>query len=468
MFALDVGSQPGEQAAGVLGQALSRLRGLHNAQRDIELLEGAHLEFLLRSGSYREYGFAGFGDFLREVLQISERTARRQIALHRLVLISPEIAQALSEGRITACQALALQPLAGKENLEPWLILGETCSVADLQRAVFEHTNAESLPDEESGRFIRFSAPSSAALAWDHGVDWARRMLGWHAPKFMCVDAILSEASSVWMSLENEAVEVEVGGTLKKPAENAYASGSQSKLMEEPPVLSPDSIAGLMTCLAEAERLLALVAKHAESPQWGPASVRILLSTKLTGRSLRILFVRLLKEIHRAGFLTWTGHGTPRKFLVSEFKFSERTAARLLSEGWLFEESPMLLDAFRQGRIGLGQAYLIDRVASGSTINSFIQRAMSVTHLHFEREIHFLERLRDYLPDFGRRFPGPLPAPELESALMGGLLAIGWTNEKIEAELREYSPYSRRELGQDHEEDPAINTLILRRLEALL
>jgi hypothetical protein len=451
-------------SADIGARAVRTLLRLHTARRDIQLLEGTHLEFLLRTGAYRQFGFATFGDFAREVLGKSERSARRQIALRRLVLVSPELSQALTDGRITPCQALALEPLVGKEDLEPWVLLASDCSVTELQRAVLEHANGECAPEEEPGRQIRFPAPRSAALAWDHGVEWARRVLGWHAPKFICVEAVLSEASSLWMGSEipGNGTQPETPSKPLPDSRMRCAVGSPGQKEQ----LSPTALNELLACLREAERALGALAKDAEPPQNGSESVRILRSLKVTDRCLRILFVRLLKELDRAGLLSKTGYRTPRQFLIHGFKLSERTAARLLSEAWLFEESPCLRDAFTQGTIGLGQAYLIDRVARGNAVPSFIKRAQSVTHLHFEREIQFLQRLREYLPDLAQRFPRPLPAPGLEDALRRGLLGIGWTDDQIEHELKEYIPWA--EPASTQESDPAVDPLVLRRLESLL
>jgi HNH endonuclease len=455
------------ESAELAAHALATLRRLESARHGIQLVEGAHLEFLLASGSYRRFGFASFGDFVREVLHKSPRSAQRQIALRRLAVGFPLLGEALSTGRLTPCQALALQPLAGKEDLDPWILLAASCAVSDLQQAVFERTHHES-GEDESGRWIRFAAPRSTALSWDHGIETARRMLGWHAPKFHCLDAILSEASSVWTEGGgNDTARVFSNGTLRdepRVGKRGEPEGLRSDTAGE---LSADALKAVLACLRDADRMLDRLGTHG-TPQSGPESVNVLQSLKRLDRSLRILFVRLLKELDHAGLLRILGFSTARQLLITEFKVSKRTAARLLSEGWLFEENPRLSEAFQQGTIGLGQAYLIDRVARSDETQTFIERAHRVTHLYFEREIQFLEHLREFVPGLAARFPGPLPAPGLETALREALQTLGWAKEDVAKELEDYLGWNSPAADDPQHQDPAVNPFVLRRLEGLL
>ena len=450
------------EAAELASNALQTLHRLDSARREIQLLEGAHLEFLFSSGAFRSFGFASFGDFVREVLHKSPRTARRQIALRRLVVECPVLAQVLAEGRLSPCQALALRPLLGTEDLEPWLALAADCSVADLEQAVLERTGNEL--EEEPGRRIRFAAPRSAALAWDHGIEWARRMLGWHAPKFLCLEAILSEASSVWMGSEGTEQAVS-GRTRADRAAEIPPNPAQAERVDELPSRTVNAI---LACLRDADRALAALSGPDEGIRSGHASVGVLQHLRGTDRSLRLLFVRLLKELELASLLPLLGYRTPRQLLIREFKVSERTAARLLSEAWLFEGNPRLREAFQQGTIGLGQAYLIDRVAHPNAVRPFIERARGVTHLYFEREVHFLERLREFAPGIAQHFPGPLPSPGLEAALHQALHTLGWTEEAVARELKDHLGWSEPAVDEDPSQDPAVNPFVLRRLESLL
>jgi hypothetical protein len=187
-------------------------------------------------------------------------------------------------------------------------------------------------------------------------------------------------------------------------------------------------------------------------------SIMALKELQRKDRTLRLLFARLLRDADDASVVAFFGHATVTDFLISRLKVSKRTAARLMSETWTFEGRPGLAEAFASGRIGLGEAYLVNRISTMSTEAAFIKRAEAVTHLQFEREVRFLERFAEYLPGLRQQFYGPLPLPGLSRALVGCLRELGWTQPEI----------SEHVSLQEGEGDPAVDPLLMDQLEGLL
>jgi hypothetical protein len=112
--------------------------------------------------------------------------------------------------------------------------------------------------------------------------------------------------------------------------------------------------------------------------------------------------------------------------------------------------------------VSLAQAFLVRRTALPDTLRAYIQRAGQVATTGFAREVRFLERLRELLPDF-HRFAGPLPHPDLDQALLQALRREGWDRPALITHLTAHGLPA-----EDPGEDPAENPLALRRLETLL
>jgi HNH endonuclease len=364
--------------------------------------------------------------------------------------------------------------------------------VRDLEQLVDDYISDGESPiadnAEATGRRVVFAAPLSAVIAWENGMEIARRVLGWDAPPHRCVEAVLAETAGELSRLPEE------GGTSRSSATDAadgsfetgaatesVALGSGDEPFEpnepfqhdelppmvesrlEPPkpvvlrVTRRDLRAlqdSIRAAESEIKAMASIAAPCADDPD---QSIAVLSDLKRKGRGLRLLLARLVRDADAAKVLTFLGYGNVSEFLVSALKMSKRTAARFLSEAWTFEDNPELASAFSSGRIGLGQAYLVNRVALASNLGAFIRRAESVTHLQFEREVRFLERLKDYLPSAARRLAGPLPLDGLEEALKDRLRDLGWTEAAIEERVGTYEV-----------DDPAVDPVLMRRLEALL
>ena len=464
-------SLPHPSPTAALEHALVVIRRLFRVQGSFAQVEGDHLEFILRTHAYQDFGFSSFRDFVREELQMSQRTATRRVALSRVLRENPQLSTAVEEGRLSPCQALALAPALRSDNVEDRIQKAVACTVSELMTVLPEDLAIES---DGAGKKVTFGAPASAAYVWDHGIEMARRVLGWEAPVHRCVEAILAEAT-VELALESsdgEATHLDAAHELscskQEPEPRLGAAhdlpcSKQKAASPEPdyaysnsePTWTLDLETLHETISIAEEDLRAIESFSRRAPEDAERSLDFLRELKNRERSLRVLFAQMLQDADASGAITYWGYVSIRDFLIRELKASARTAARYLTEAWTFEGSPALSYAYCSGQIGLGQAYLINRVASPATQALFIHRAQDVTHLQFEREVLFLERLAEYLPILARRFPEPLPIDMLELVLKEMLKELG----KAEIE---------KMFGSAEAGDPSANTEVMERLESLL
>ena len=458
----------------VAGRAWIAIRALYRAHGQLTRLEGDHLGQLLQKRWYGQCGYSSFRDFVREEFQLSPRTARRRVALSRLVGESPELASALDAGRLSPCQILALSRLRHAPDLSSWIAMAEDCTVRDLEQLVTNYVSDlssaegeeagelvhEETVEDERGRRVTFSAPVSAVVAWQHGLDMAQKVLGWDAPPYRCIEAVLEE-TAVELAGNDSAQPAEV----PEPPTAIGDDFSPVEVKRYPPESLPDfnptraQLEALQRAIKDAnDEIKSLASKTIPCEDDLDRSIAALVELRRKDRSLRLLMARLLREADAAGVFPFLGYRTVTEFLVARLKISERTASRMRSESWTFEDNPNLVHAFSTGRIGLGQAYLVNRVAVSSMQKAFIRRAETVTYLQFDREVRFLERLADFVPSVAQKFHGPLPLPGLPSALIQRLRDLGWNEPRIENYLESF----------DFGGDPAVNPILMDRLEGLL
>ena len=463
----------------VAGEALVVLRGLCRLHGRLARITGDHLGLLRRTRWHDRLAYDSFGDFVREVLQMAPRTATRRIALSRLLQESPRLEAAFETGRLSACQVLALSRIRGEPDLEYWITLAEDASVRELEKEIATHLPDQTMSGKDfeddsqadpPGRRVTFAAPLSAAVAWENGMEMARRVLGWEAPPHRCVDALLAEVRANFPP--QGGVDTRDCGDEPSKARLHGETGVVGNVLDTGKPLpaeyrSPPSAAlrvkrrdlqrlkeSIRTAQRELKAVAAVPPPSAADPEH---SLTVLSDLKRTERGLRLLMVRLVRDASAANVLAYLGYGSVTEFLVCALKMSRRTAARFLSEAWIFEDNPRLAAAFATGRIGLGQAYLVNRVAVTSNQEAFIRRAEAVTHLQFEREVRFQERLADYLPSVAAMVCGPLPLEGLEAALKEQLADLGWSETDIEERI-----------GVVDGGDPAVNAVLMTRLETLL
>ncbi len=233
--------------------------------RKIERAQAAILHDLRSGRRFEELGHVRFGDFCLEALQIEPRTGRRRVALHAALSAAPELEPAYLAGRLDAGKILALRTVVPGPHAAPWIAMAGDLPVrelvAELRRAGGGRppgdgfaspdprpgepvipADASASPDPEGEpcpaapgpgaggagpsaydlspedvvepprKPVTFLAPETVALAFEHAIETARRVLGWDAPRDACLDALLSEAVSSlpWLAATPDAPAPEV------------------------------------------------------------------------------------------------------------------------------------------------------------------------------------------------------------------------------------------------------------------
>jgi hypothetical protein len=208
------------------------------------LAEGDTLRLTSEDRFYRRLGFSTFHDLCVEGIEMAASTGKRRVALSRLADSVPAVRTALLAGHLSESQALALRSVVTEETASWWIALAARSTVAGLRAAVQqaqeqererererereeeqEQRNAQAQAHQEEreqenaqaqsqsqeseqqrsteeeshptpGRRISFVAPVAARLAFEEGIECARKTLGYDAPRHVCIAAMLAELSA--------------------------------------------------------------------------------------------------------------------------------------------------------------------------------------------------------------------------------------------------------------------------------
>jgi hypothetical protein len=238
-----------ETLEGLAAELLVAFGEHRRGEARIRRSESRCLAYLRERNAHRERGFASFGDFAREILEIAPRTVQARIALHRALAAFPELETAFLESDVTVCQIAVLRPVLRETNISAWVAAAKGCPVRELQRRVAQavrghpgdpqdrrdrrgrgdggvggaqgdraeaglplipeidlplipRANFPGIPDsappgiaeaDPPGRTVRISVPEPVRLAWERALDLSRRVLGWDAPRHLCFEAMLAE-----------------------------------------------------------------------------------------------------------------------------------------------------------------------------------------------------------------------------------------------------------------------------------
>ncbi len=169
---------------------------------------------------WRHAGYFSLHDFSRERLERSGQWVWMHTALHRAVLVLPELRDAVagsdSGAPIGVCKALLVAPVATGETLATWVEKARQLTVEQLQQAVREAASvgvmsqsgpAESavpvsgitstpLDDDISavpGVLWVIRAPPAVRTAFDSALDLYRRVEGGEATVTSFIEALVAE-----------------------------------------------------------------------------------------------------------------------------------------------------------------------------------------------------------------------------------------------------------------------------------
>ena len=199
------GTELGEIAETLLAQGI--------ANRATEALlwrkEASVLAWLAEGRRVEKLGFTTLPSLALEVLGMRTRTVRDRLRLHRLFLRHPEMEQAFLEGKMSACQALAIAPILENDGPETSIAWACRCSVRMLkkearfyreQKAAKELSRPRTVPEEDGeGFYVSFEAPVGFRVLFDRMVELGRKHLGYDAPVYKCIEAMLLETN--WLGV---------------------------------------------------------------------------------------------------------------------------------------------------------------------------------------------------------------------------------------------------------------------------
>src|SRR5690606_38114031 len=138
------------------------------AESAVALTEGDTLRLLADQRLYLRLGFSGFHDFCVEAAEMTASTAKRRVAVSRLAAEVPALRDALLDGKVSKCQALALRPVVANESAAWWIAVAARSTVTELRAAVRQACSGSSGSEDGSeGRRISIAAPVAARLAFE-------------------------------------------------------------------------------------------------------------------------------------------------------------------------------------------------------------------------------------------------------------------------------------------------------------
>lgn len=445
---------------------------------------------MLHSGErFQRLGFASLRDAGCELVGLEARTLRERRTLQRIFAACPAAEQAFLEGRLSLCQVLVLGRVLRTRgvDVQAWIEQARSMTVRALREHVRAWSREQPHETEREGSEVGFEMPATLTLAWEQGLEQARRALGESAPVWRCLEAALAETGLAGSGEEEQDAE-------------ASRAGDRGELPEAPGMETVPEPMRIPVPSALARRVdadLAAFAQHqqdigqlldAASPRDAFDALARLQAIERLRAPSKILLARLVRDLRDLRAAQALGYPTLADLLITELSLAERTARRLLETATALEDAPILEREVGEGRLSLGKALLARRLGGGGRLPLTIARARAITHRAFEQEMRFLWLLRRCAPKLWARFPGPLPMPGLEQALMeeialwsrrplrgGGAPGTGRSRSETET----IEPVTAGDLAQELDRrfealephaslDPAENPVVLKRLEALL
>jgi hypothetical protein len=404
----------------------------------------AYLAAIAEHQRHEKLGFR-FGDMARELFDMDERTARNRVTLHQMLSERPALSAAFLDGRVTACQALVIRRSLTDDNEALWVGRCGRMTVAELAAAVRAEVNgdgAEEVDDATEMWSLSFEATPVVRLAWEEGLAAARRVLGSEAPVYRCVEAILAEAAPADCPEEVLVSRRGVGRRTAERTEVAPRPGADAlthateirRPADAPLPATSRSIRRARETLEHVHVMLSdlddlLDTSPSDDPHGIKERIRALQGLE---RPLRVFLGRLLRHLKETGALYRMGYLRLEEFAAERLRLSERATRDLCRQCDVFRDLPELEAAFASGRIGIGPALLIERLAPRDLVDDFIARAEQGPFRQFRREMRLVEKF----DSLGRgRYMKPLPARRLFDDLVCELVALGWTREDLAAEL---------------------------------
>jgi hypothetical protein len=318
-------------------------------------------------------GFSGIGDYARDRLGLSARTAQAMARLARELRNRPLLRNAVRLGEVSARKAQTILPVARGDAEAAWVARARTDTVRALEVAVRELAPS-SEADEDWERMVLHLSPADRATL-DEALALAGKLLGATAPRFRRLEAICQEYLGAHRDPDPESADgTSFTGPLTHRLEQMKAALEEeharwawlAALSPIDPVSAPASdVDG-----GDAARLDAELRRlGAMRDRWD----------ELVGHLA--LLVSCLGLWRDMGFAS-LGH-----YCSERLGLAGRTVEQRIWLGRRLHSLPPLRAAMRDGRITYEQARLVAGVADHDSVESWIARAEGTTCIALRREL---------------------------------------------------------------------------------
>jgi hypothetical protein len=350
---------------------------------------------------YRLLGYVRLGDCLTERLGMSLRRCQAILRLERVVESLPGLGRALQAGEVSLSKVETVAGGATAATEAFWLERARRLTVAGLReetraaRAVGDPAAGtvksevcpvppagETIEQDEPGRLVSFSAPTSVVGVWHWTLDLVRRVAGQQEPAWRCAEYLAAEFLSGVPDRSSggagaPSTDVPPGASASAVAASSDASGMAAWIE------ACDAVRDALASIGTAADLDAILSGPPagggddELDAWElDAHLRRLvrLRQSLAWRQGRLLATFASLRLHRE-----LGFGSLDDWIGDRLPMSPRRARYLISLDRRLRGLPLVADAYRRGLVSWCHTRLLVRIVAPATQSRWIRYARQVT-----------------------------------------------------------------------------------------
>ncbi|HEX8908021.1 MAG TPA: hypothetical protein VF805_02395 [Anaeromyxobacteraceae bacterium] len=179
-----------DEAATLLDRLLTRVAHSRGA---LDVAVGERLAALAVGDRTLRLTFSGIGDYAREQLGMSARTAQELARLWRELRDRPALAEAVRRGEVSTRKAATVLPVARGEAEAEWVGRARVETVRALKVAVEAAAAAPPVDEDERWENVWVGLTPPQRATYDQAMALAGRVLGATAPARQRLEALCSE-----------------------------------------------------------------------------------------------------------------------------------------------------------------------------------------------------------------------------------------------------------------------------------
>jgi hypothetical protein len=369
-----------DEAGLLLDRLLVRVARGHGAL-DVAIGEG--LAALAVGDRALRLGYSSIGDYARERLGVSARTAQAMAQLARELRSRPLLREAVLGGEVSARKAQAVLPLAVGEAEAEWVARARAKTVRALEAEARTRGSATDGDDEAWERLVIDLSPEDRAVV-DEALDLAGKVLSGSPPKWQRLEVLCEEYLGAH-PVEPSPEEVSAGEAVSASVE-AIKKGLEAEMREwlwldEVHAQStPDRGSGV--------EVKAPVPGSAQDPFVDvarlDADLRRLAAMRARWDEILGHLAMLLQGV---GLWRDMGFASLGHYAVERLGMAERTVAQRTALERKLYALPALRQAIRSGRVSYEKARLVAAVADETSLEGWIAQAERSTCVALRREI---------------------------------------------------------------------------------